>query len=73
MDAGLHRLLPEMEVELARRLGSQRVKRLFQRGAPRPPRKCQRRQAVVRKKDQLPSLVAANVLSCEMALVQDAG
>ena len=41
-------------------------------GAPRPSRKCQCCQAVVRKHDQLPSLVAANVLSGEMALVQDA-
>ena len=71
MDAGLHRLLPEMEVELTC-LGSQSVKRLFQRRAPRPPRKCKRCQAMVRQHDQLSSLVATDVLSCQMALVQDA-
>ena len=60
-----------MQVELTC-LGAQSVKRLFQRRAPRPPRKCQRGQPVVREYDQLPSLVAADVLSCQMALVQDA-
>jgi hypothetical protein len=36
MDARLHRLAVQAEVELAS-LGAEGVKRLFQRGAPRPP------------------------------------
>ena len=71
VDAGLHRLLLEVQVELAC-LGPQGVERLFQRRAPRPLAKCQRRQAVVRQHDQLPSLVATNVLGHHLAFVQHA-
>ena len=70
MDAGLYRLLPEMEVELTC-LGAQGVKRLFQRRAPRPPRKCNRCQAMVRQHDQLSSLVATDMLSRQTPLVQN--
>ena len=71
VDAGLHRLAFQAEVELAC-LGTQGIKRLFQRGAPRPPAHGQRCQAVIRQHDQLPSLVAADMLGHHLALVQDA-
>ena len=53
-------------------LGPQGIERLFQRGAPRPPAQRQRCQAVVRQHDQLPSLVAADMLGHHLAFVQDA-
>ena len=61
----------EHQVELAC-LRTQRIKRLFQRGAPRPPRKRQCGQAVVRQHDQLSALVAADMLGHHLALMQDA-
>ena len=71
MNAGLHRLAFQAKVELAC-LGAQGIKRLFQRGAPRPPVHGQRCQAVIRQHDQLPSLVAADMLGHHLTLVQDA-
>ena len=53
-------------------LGPQSIKRMFQRGAPRPPPKRQRGGAVVRQHDQLPALVAADMLGHHLALVQHA-
>ena len=73
-DAGGRRSSPagfQAEVELTC-LGAQGIKRLFQRGAPRPPAHGQRCQAVIRQHDQLPSLVATDVLGHHLALVQDA-
>ena len=69
--AGLYGLLSEMEVELTC-LGAQSVKRLFQRGAPSPPGERKRCQPMIRQHDQLSSLVATNVLSRQMAVVQNA-
>ena len=54
------------------RLGPQRIKRLFQRRTPRPPTESQRGQAVVRQHDQLPALVAADMLGHHLTLVQHA-
>ena len=53
-------------------LGPQGIELLFQRGAPRPLAQRQRRQAVVRQHDQLPSLVAADMLGHHLAFVQHA-
>ena len=71
MDAGLHWLALQVEVELAS-LGPQGIKLVFHRGAPRPLAHRQRRQAMVGQHDQLPSLVAPDVLGDDLALVQHA-
>jgi len=71
VDAGLERPLPEAEVELAC-LGSQRIKRLFQCGTPSPTTQGQRGGAMVRQDDQLPPLVAADMLGQHLTLVEHA-
>src|SRR3954447_3540501 len=58
-------------MELAR-LRSQRIKRRLQRGASRPSPECQHGGAVVRQYDQLPALIAADMMGEYLALVEHA-
>src|SRR5580658_9597535 len=69
MDAGLHRLALQVKVELPR-LRPQRIKLVFPRGALRSMAQLERGQAMVRQHDQLPALVAADMLGRYLALVQ---
>ncbi len=71
VDAGLHRLAVELKVELAC-LESQGIKLVFQCGAPRAPAQRKSRKAVLRQYDQLPSLIATDMLGHHLAFVQHA-
>jgi hypothetical protein len=71
MDAGLHRLTSQVEVELTRFL-AQGIELVPQRGALRSPLQRQCRQLMIGQENQLPSLVATSMPGDHLSRVEHA-